>query len=458
MPGHLSRAFLDRSNYSVVILVLLLSDEIIIVREYKMAYRERIKLISQLEKERKSKVITYITSTRANLETQMFMDATRRVYEHLRELFKGRASDEMPIDLFIQSNGGDGTVPWRLVTLIREYTKKFRVIVPYRAFSAATLTALGADEILMHPMAMLGPTDATITSQFNPKDAQNNFIGISVEDVTAYIALIKDDVGIHHEDEIVQAFNMLPTQVHPLALGKVKRTLSQSRMMARKLLALHMDPRAEEHNIDEIVDNLTSKLFYHGHPINRVEAREHIGLNTVAFPNKRLERLIWNLYEDYEEEMMLDKPYAPVSEFLEEFPNPVPNQWAIGNTKSIPIVFVESSVRCDYSEYMYAVSGTRLPNHSVQVQPLSFGVTWKRGNTNPKKPAKPVKPAVAVPAPSAAVPSPVVVTPGQPPSSVPISQPADGSSNPSEVPSYAPGGVKPATAQRKRRVRRKKET
>ncbi len=127
-----------------------------------MAKTDRVKLIREIEQKRNSSVITYITSTRPNLETQMAMDSIRKVYEHLRTINKKK--EETKIDLFLHSNGGDGTVPWKLVTLIREYADKFCVLVPYKAFSAATLTALGADEIVMHPMGMLGPTDPTINN------------------------------------------------------------------------------------------------------------------------------------------------------------------------------------------------------------------------------------------------------------------------------------------------------
>src|SRR5262249_15813673 len=162
----------------------------------------------------------------------------RRIYDHLDSNGKSEK-----VDLFLHSNGGEGIVPWRLVTLIRERTEKFALLVPFRAFSAATLTALGADEVVMHPMGMLGPTDPPGANPVNPSDPTNPMkrVGISVEDVTAYIALIKEDAGIQHEDELVKAFNRLAKEVHPLALGNVKRSLSQSRMMAKKLLSLHMD-------------------------------------------------------------------------------------------------------------------------------------------------------------------------------------------------------------------------
>lgn len=107
-----------------------------------MGKKERIALIKKIQKQRGTHLISYITSTRPNLEVEMSMDAIRRIYDHLRLI--GQPKDTARVDLFLHSNGGDGTVPWRLVTLIREYTNSFSVLVPFRAFSAATLTCLAA--------------------------------------------------------------------------------------------------------------------------------------------------------------------------------------------------------------------------------------------------------------------------------------------------------------------------
>src|SRR5207244_3820629 len=105
-------------------------------------------------------------------------------------------------------------------------------------------------------------------------------LGVSVEDVAAYIALVKEDVGITHEDELVQAFNVLSKEVHPLALGTVKRSTSQSRLMGAKLLKSR-GKNMDEHQVDEVIDKLTSKLYFHGHPINRGEARTDLNLDFV---------------------------------------------------------------------------------------------------------------------------------------------------------------------------------
>ena len=342
-----------------------------------MSKEKRIELIKKIEEERGTRLFTYVTSTRANLEVQMAIDMIRKIYEHLK-LIEEDKKGKIDIDLLLVSNGGDGTVPWRLVTLIKEYSKKFSVLIPFRAFSAATLTSLGADEIVMHPMGMLGPTDPTVANPFNPADPTNpgKKLGISVEDVTAYISLIKEDAGITHEDELVQAFNKLADKVHPLALGNVKRSLAQSRMMAHKLLALHMNKSKEQHEINEIVDNLTSKLYYHGHPINRKEAKEQIGLKTIVNAEPKIEDLMWELYMEYENEINADEPFDPLMEFISQN-----KTLALGANNTIDIAsklaFVESSERTDFAEIKHSIYGTKQDNGSYQIVPNITARGWK---------------------------------------------------------------------------------
>ncbi|MDZ4254421.1 MAG: hypothetical protein U1A72_17775 [Sulfuritalea sp.] len=344
-----------------------------------MARAARIKIIEQIEKARKSHVITYITSTRQGLEVQMAMDTVRFIYDHLEALPARNGNEPRKIDLFIHSNGGDGTVPWRLVTLIREYADHFSVLVPFRAFSAATLTALGADSIVMHPMGMLGPTDATVANQFNPLDSRNQqALGISVEDVTAYLALIKEDAGIQHEDQLVTAFNLLADKVHPLALGNVKRHMSQSRMMAKKLLSLHMNPDDNAHRVSTIVENLTSKSFFHGHPINRTEAREQVGLKTVENPTALVEKAMWRLYLEYEKEMQMSSPFDVASEFMAEHPALNPGDTARTSKKAAKMAFIESLSATDYYRMEYELVGQKLPTHATSVTLVTSNKGWTK--------------------------------------------------------------------------------
>ncbi|MGB8278970.1 MAG: hypothetical protein WCF20_13710 [Methylovirgula sp.] len=276
-----------------------------------MGHLERAEKIARIESLRGSKVICYLTSIRPNVGAQISQDAVRVFFDHLRLL------PERPvkkIDIFLCSNGGDGTVPWRIISLFREFADQLCVLLPYRAYSAATMLALGADEIVMHPFAEMGPIDPTVTNEYNPIDPQTNQrLGISVEDVKAYISFVKDTVGIRHEDELVKALEILANKVHPLAIGNVERFIAQSRMIARKILLTHMNEESSKHKIDEIIETLASKLYFHGHPINRKEAVE-LGLKVASNVPPPLEELLWDLYCDFEDEMRNKDPFDPMAE------------------------------------------------------------------------------------------------------------------------------------------------
>jgi len=314
-----------------------------------MPRKKRIFLLAELQKHRKTNlIITYFTSVRNGFSFNMAMDQVRFIFDHLKKL--NTKKSDTKIDIFLCSNGGDGLVPWKLVNLIREFCSEFNVIIPFRAFSAATLLSLGADNIIMHPMGMLGPTDPTVGNPYNPIDPiTKQKIGISVEDLYAYIDLIKKDVGITHDDELIQAFNKLVDKVHPFALGNARRQNSQSEMLATKLLKIHMKKPEQQHLIQEIVDNLKSKLYFHGHPINRKEAKE---LNLkIVFPSPKEEKLIWELYLEYEKDMNLIIPYDPIDLFIRQYPFINPGQVKNITVKNLIGVIIESKYFSDiYSE------------------------------------------------------------------------------------------------------------
>lgn len=336
---------------------------------------KRVALIKELQEARGTKVISFITSTREGLDFPIAMDSVRKVFEHVNGVSSKK--EKPKIDLFIHSNGGNSIVPWKLVTLIRDYCSEFRLLVPHRAFSAATLIALGADEIVMHPMGMLGPTDPTVTNPFNPQNPRNpnELLGISVEDVSAYIKLVKEDFGITHEDELIQAVNALAQHVHPLALGNVKRFHSQSRMLAKKLLELHMSDKDDAHKIAELVDNLNSKLFFHGHPIHYKEAQK-LGLK-VKLANKEEQELMWKLYLAYEEEMHLDEEFRFLDYFLAQKPQTQHGQVEIIDMPKVKGVYIESEKRTDVRTVDFQVYGQN-QNGVVNAQLLTNRIGWEK--------------------------------------------------------------------------------
>ena len=287
----------------------------------------------------------------------MAMDTIPVVYRHL---WASNAQSRTRIDLFLHSNGGDGTVPWRLVTLIREFCDEFNVLVPHHAFSAATLTALGADKVVMHPMGMLGPTDPTATHPFNPPNPHvpGQVLGISVEDVSSYIGLVKEDVGIQHEDRANPGVQHSRPAGSPAGAWHVKRATSQSRMMGEKLLNLRPEDDFDSHELSELIDKLTSQLYFHGHPINRAEAREDVRLDFVEDATEAVETAMWNLYQGYDEEMEQTQPFDLHHELAARNALPAPATFDpqlgggppnITNTDlgSFTMAYIESATRAD---------------------------------------------------------------------------------------------------------------
>ena len=105
-----------------------------------------------------------------------------------------------------------------------------------------------------------------------------------------------------------------------------------------------MDASKDEHRIQEIVDNFTSKLFYHGHPINRTEAREEVGLPTVENPSLDVEELIWRLYLEYEQEIRLEEPFQPAMELLAQHPALQPGLPVVTPLATAKLAFIESEL------------------------------------------------------------------------------------------------------------------
>lgn len=146
-------------------------------------------------------------------------------------------------------------------------------------------------------------------------------------------------------------------------------------MMAKKLLALHMDEN-EAHKIDEIVDKLTSKLFYHGHPINRREAKEQVGLPTIENPSAAIEELMWSLYVDYEQEIKMEEPFQPAQEFIAQFPTLQPGSAQVTPIASAKLAFVESVKRTDVSSLDYELAGQMAGNGITQVTTIFRRQGW----------------------------------------------------------------------------------
>src|SRR5467141_319672 len=154
-----------------------------------MGLPSRLDLYKKVEARRNRPLIVYVTSNRPNAAGGIAGDSVPELLDQLQRLPAGAQE----LDLLIVSDGGDPTVAWRIVSLIRERVTKFSALVPQAAYSAATLIVLGADEVVMHPNGNLGPTDPQIRIQRRSgKDGATDAVGFGSEDLMAFLRFSRD--------------------------------------------------------------------------------------------------------------------------------------------------------------------------------------------------------------------------------------------------------------------------
>src|ERR1700681_2388986 len=120
----------------------------------------RIRKISQLERERKSRVILLVHRQ----ETMRFLGVPVARYidindseEVLRAIQMTDA--DVPLVLVLHTPGGLVLAALQIAKAVREHKARVTVFVPHYAMSGGTLIALAADKIVMCEHSVLGPID-----------------------------------------------------------------------------------------------------------------------------------------------------------------------------------------------------------------------------------------------------------------------------------------------------------
>lgn len=208
------------------------------------------------------------------------------------------------INLLVHSPGGDGTIVEKIVEMCRSHlssqNRKFRVIVPNIAKSAATVLALGADQILMGYCSELGPIDPQVP--------------MVVSGITQWVsAFAFVEARDNLMDQIAKATKKkestvgLLTQLAGLNIpftDEMENQIGFSKKTAFTLLDKYMlKPRFPEAKLrtekaSAIAEKLLSKQLFpvHGHYINGAAAKD-LGLEVeVLDKDDSLWKLIWDYY------------------------------------------------------------------------------------------------------------------------------------------------------------------
>jgi hypothetical protein len=268
-----------------------------------MNFATRKRIYTAIEQERDTKVMTFVTSDRAGVETQIAPDCVDLFVDLLDKIGPTKR-----ISLILHTNGGQTSAAWRLVNLIRTFCDELEVLIPLKALSAGTLLSLGAHKIVMTKQAALGPIDPSITHPLAPQVPYGNQLArvpVSVEAVRGYLDAAQD-LGIKDQSAIAQLMIDLSNKVHPLVLGEIFRSRAQIRFLAEKLLAGQV---TDQKKVKEIIDFLAADSGSHDYTMNRREA-ESLGLK-IEKPTQEFYQTLRKIHLSYAEELKLIEPYSP---------------------------------------------------------------------------------------------------------------------------------------------------
>jgi hypothetical protein len=187
-----------------------------------MTYEDRVRLYNKIEEVRGRPLITYITSSRVNAAGIMAADVIPEFCKQITKI----PHEKTEVDLLLVSNGGDPVVSWRIISLLRERFKKVGVLLPYQAYSAATLVALGADDIVMHPFSNLGPSirnfQARETYRENPGVQENDKFG--ARRAVTFASICMQYAGISDQEQKERRSNWYAKEVGAIPVGLAKRS------------------------------------------------------------------------------------------------------------------------------------------------------------------------------------------------------------------------------------------
>lgn len=218
------------------------------------------------------------------------------------------------IDVFLRSTGGITEVPWRMVTMLREFADKLAVIVPSIALSGATHIAIAADELVMSPFAVLGSVDPTTNHPLLPKDAQGKPIPTSVENLKHCIKFIREQLGESYpQQNLALIISELFKYINPLALGALEQSYNLSKLISRKCLKSRKQPLTDE-QIEAVVEQLAGGYFSHSFLISRSEVESDLKL-PVTKPNTEVSELVLRLENHYVQQFQAKPIPVPNTQF-----------------------------------------------------------------------------------------------------------------------------------------------
>lgn len=186
------------------------------------------------------------------------------------ELLHG-ADPGLDLHLLLRSPGGDGEVAVRLARMAQAACRRFVVVAPDIAKSAATIFALGAHEIIMGPTSDLGPIDPQV---FVPGHGY-----ISAKEIMSAVDRALDDVSKRPDSYPLHSALLGMGNVDATLYEFAKSALDRTAEIAKQAITSNLDLTGPQANtlLQKVKDRLITKTHMHSAVIGCTEARQ-VGL------------------------------------------------------------------------------------------------------------------------------------------------------------------------------------
>lgn len=269
-------------------------------------FKETQEVVKEIEDRLQAPFISYFNS---NAGSVCDNDANA-IYELVKDIKVKK------IYLYIKSDGGNGISALKIISALRGSCEELIALIPSNCASAATMLALGANQIQMGTLAFLTAIDSSLRHELSPVDKTNSLVSVSMDELNRVIKLWQKDSGNSDANPYAALYN----HIHPLVIGAVDRASSLSMKVCSEILKYHIK---DEDKIFSIASKLNSNYPAHNYPILLREAQE-IGLNAVELDND-LGNMLQNLgmlysemgqraYTDYDENNYHDNNIANIIE------------------------------------------------------------------------------------------------------------------------------------------------
>ena len=244
-----------------------------------------------------------------------------RVYNLFREC--GHVDN---LAIFLHSGGGDIATAYDIINLCRQYNKgRITVMVPQWGMSAATLIALGADELVMSKIAKLGPLDpVTILPKYG---------WIQVRAITDVPKVLEDELhrfkgggGDLSPKEMMTLkseaiIKPMALQTDPYLHAAFARTSEVAKIYGQKVFAAK---KVSKERAGKCLEHLVTVYPIHGYELDAVEIKENpvfSGVVNVITPTKdqednMMDLLMAFLLLDQKHRQSGEEPRAPLIDLL----------------------------------------------------------------------------------------------------------------------------------------------